>query len=188
MGSQGRHLHSPQVPRDGWRQPNIPTWVILRGPPCDVSLYVCATMFTRACTPPLPTLPGTSQMAIVSSQRRACSWSHCRQIKVLRDGVGVSPSHQAQPEERALPARLPALGETAQAVQGEGALQFIVAVACEYREAPGFRGHFHLFHKRAFTHRLGTLLASAWCPRGWGRGGGNHNKIVQESWGLGTPK
>lgn len=86
-------------------------------------------------------------MAIVSSQQRAYSWSHCRQIKVLSDGVGISQrpsSYQAKyaaepsPRNGASPARLPALGETAQAVQGEGTLQFIVAVACGYREAPVF--------------------------------------------------
>lgn len=40
------------------------------------------------------------------------------------------------------PAWLPTLGETAQAVRGEGILELIVAVACECREVPTFLGPF----------------------------------------------
>ena len=44
------------------------------------------------------------------------------------------------------PAWLPALGETAQAVRGEGILELIVAVACGCREVPTFLGPFRLLH------------------------------------------
>lgn len=60
-------------------------------------------MFTCASITPLPTLPGTSRTAIVSSQQRACNWSHCKQIKVLSEGVGFCLLPPSYPAKQSLP-------------------------------------------------------------------------------------
>lgn len=60
-------------------------------------------MFTCTSIPPLPTLPGTSRTAIVSSQQRACNWSHCEQIEGLSEGVGFCLLPPSYPAKQSLP-------------------------------------------------------------------------------------
>ena len=105
------------------------------------------------------TVPGKSRRAIVSNWQRACRWSHWgwRRCSVRREGWAlpfkVGPRILCGTQTTNLgsrrgcsPAWLPALGETAQAVRGEGILELIVAVACGCREVLIFLGPLHLFH------------------------------------------